>query len=176
MRIKKEESIALVVDYQERLMPVIHEKEKVVNNTSILLSGLRELEVPLVVTQQYTAGLGGTIKEITEAIGSDAYVEKISFSSYEDTKEALAGKKYVIVCGVEAHICVLQTVIDLKQAGYIPVLVADCVSSREQYNKEIALIRAKEEGAVITSYESILFELLQRAGTPASKKIQRLVK
>lgn len=176
MRIEREHAIALAIDYQERLVPVMDKKSELIENSGILLAGLRELGVPIVVTQQYTKGLGKTVPEIVEAIGSPEYVEKIRFSACDVVEEKIHAKKYVIVCGVEAHICVLQTVIDLKSAGYIPVLVTDCISSRKAYNREMAVQRAIQEGAVVTTCEALLFELLEEAGTAKSKKIQRLVK
>lgn len=176
MRILREEAVALVVDYQEKLVPVMREKELLIYHSQILLQGLKILDVPMIITQQYTKGLGTTVEDITAAVGTEAYVEKISFSAYEQVKEQIQGKKFVIVCGIEAHICVLQTVIDLAAAGYIPVVVEDCISSRKKYDKKIALERMKQEGAMITTTESLLFELLREAGTDTSKKIQRLIK
>lgn len=176
MRIEKEQSVALVIDYQEKLVPVMNDRELLIHNSEILLKGLQALEVPMYITQQYTKGLGMTVKEITEAAGTSAYTDKISFSAFECIKDKIWDKKYVIICGIETHICVLQTVIDLKEAGYIPVIVTDCVSSRAPYNKEMGLERMKQEGAVFTTYESLLFELLKEAGTLTSKKIQALIK
>ena len=176
MRIEKEKSIAIVVDYQEKLVPVMHETEKLIHNSCILLEGLKTLGVPMVVTQQYTKGLGTTVAPIKEAAGTEEYIDKLSFTAYDSVEEQIKGKKFVIVCGIETHICVLQTVIDLKAAGYIPVLVADCVSSRKESDKAVALDRAKAEGAIVTTYESLLFELLKVAGTDTSKVIQRLIR
>ena len=176
MRIEKEQAIALVVDYQEKLMPVMHEKEQLLRNSCILLEGLKILDVPMVITQQYTKGLGMTVEAITEAAGTTEYIEKIAFTAYDAVKWKLRGKKYVIVCGIETHICVLQTIIDLKAAGFVPVLVADCVSSRKESDKQVALDRARQEGAIITTYESLLFELLKVAGTETSKQIQKLIR
>ena len=130
----------------------------------------------MVVTQQYTKGLGMTVEPIRQAVGSEEYVDKIAFSVYDDVKEQLEGKQFVLLCGIESHICVLQTVIDLKANGYVPVLVTDCVSSRKEKDKEIALKRARQEGAILTTYESVLFELLRVAGTETSKKIQKLIR
>ena len=172
MRINAKDTVAIVVDYQERLMPVMYEKEELLKNTAILLNGLKELDIPIVVTQQYTKGLGPTVKEIEEVLGEYEPLEKIAFSSFDTVQ----GKKFVIVCGIEAHICVLQTLIDLRENGYIPVLVEDCLSSRTLHNKQIALERAKQEGVILTTYESILFELLEKAGTDTFKKIQALIK
>lgn len=176
MRIEREHTAALVIDYQEKLVPAMYEKEQLIRNAQILLKGLKVLDVPMYITQQYTKGLGTSVREITDAVGDESYFEKISFSAYEQVKDAIKAKKYVIVCGIESHICVLQTVIDLCAAGYIPVVVADCVSSRKESDKAVALERAKAEGAIVTTYESILFELLKEAGTETSKKIQKLIK
>lgn len=176
MRIELEQCVAAVVDFQEKLVPVIHEKESLIERSGILLSGLKVLEVPICMTQQYTKGLGMTVPEITEAVGSEEYLEKIEFSSYDAIAKSIKGKKFVIVCGIEAHICVLQTVIDLKAKGYQPVLVVDCISSRKKSDKKIALRRAEAEGAILTTSESLLFELLKKAGTDTSKKIQKLIK
>lgn len=176
MRIEREQAIALVVDYQEKLVPVMHDKEKLIHNAGILLEGLHILGVPMVITHQYTKGLGVTVDAITEAVGHSSYIDKISFSAYQCVKDEIAGRKFVIVCGIEAHICVLQTVIDLRAAGYIPILVVDCISSRKEADKEIALKRAEAEGAILTTYESLLFELLKEAGTETSKKIQKLIR
>lgn len=176
MRIERENTIALVIDYQEKLVPVMHEKERLLHDSAILLAGLKQLEIPMVITQQYTKGLGTTVRELTDAVGFEEYIDKISFSAYESVKEKIHGKKFVIVCGIETHICVLQTVIDLAAEGYVPVVVEDCVSSRKENDRRIALQRMREEGAILTTYESLLFELLKVAGSETSKKIQRLIK
>ncbi len=176
MRIERENTVALVIDYQEKLVPVMYEKERLFQNSAILLAGLRQLGIPMLVTQQYTKGLGITIQEIREAMESDDYIDKISFTAFNSVKEQVRDKKFVIVCGIEAHICVLQTVIDLVEAGFVPVVVEDCISSRKPNDKKIALQRMQQEGAIITTYESLLFELLKVAGTEESKRIQRLIK
>lgn len=180
MRLVLEDTMALVVDYQERLMPVMDEREALEKRSVILLEGLKALGVPMLMSQQYTKGIGMTIEPITEAVGSEAYFDKLSFSCYEDEaiRQAIeeTGKRVVLVCGIEAHICVLQTCIDLKEAGYTPVLVTDCISSRKRSDVEIALERAKEEGILLTTSESILFELTRKAGTPVFKIISKLIK
>lgn len=176
MRIEREQAVALVVDYQAKLLPVMNETEKLLHNTKILLEGLKTLEVPMYITQQYTKGLGMTEETIMEAAGTTEYIDKIAFTAYDSVKWKLRGKKFVIVCGIEAHICVLQTVIDLKEAGFVPVLVADCISSRKESDKLVAMERARQEGAIVTTYESLLFELLKVAGTDTSKVIQKLIR
>ena len=176
MRIERENTVALVIDYQEKLVPVMDEKERLIQNSSILLAGLKYLGVPMIVTQQYTKGLGITVQEIREAMERDDYIDKISFTAFDSVKEQIMDKKFVIVCGIEAHICVLQTVIDLVEAGFVPVVVEDCLSSRKPNDKEVAIRRMLQEGAIVTTYESLLFELLKIAGTEESKRIQRLIK
>lgn len=176
MRIEREQTAALVIDYQEKLVPVMHKKKKLIQNSSILLAGLRLLGIPMVITQQYTKGLGMTVEEITDAIGAAEYVDKISFSALECVKKQIKGKKFIIVCGIEAHICVLQTVLDLIAEGYTPVVVEDCVSSRKGCDRKVALKRMRDEGAIVTTYESVLFEILKVAGTEESKRVQRLIK
>ncbi len=176
MRIEREHAAAIVVDYQEKLVPVMHEKEQLIHNSQILLKGLKILDIPMYITQQYTKGLGTSIKEITDAAEDTAYTDKLSFTAFDCVKDKISAKKYIIVCGIEAHICVLQTVIDLREAGFLPVLVADCISSRKEADKQVALERARQEGAIVTTYESLLFELLKVAGTETSKKIQKLIR
>lgn len=179
MRILAEETSCLVIDYQERLVPAMANKEALLSNSVKLLEGLKALGIPMTITGQYTKGLGLNVPEIFAAAGTEAYFDKMSFSSYEleEVKAALNSRgKNVIICGIEAHVCVLQTAIDLKEAGYQPILVTDCISSRKESDKEIALIRAQQEGILLTTSESILFELTRRAGTDVFKQISRLVK
>lgn len=176
MRIDANQSVALVIDYQEKLVPAMADKEQLIHNSCILLEGLQILDVPVVLTQQYTKGLGMTIPEIQTAAGTQEYIDKIAFTAYDSVEAQIREKKFVIVCGIEAHICVLQTVIDLKEAGFVPVLVTDCISSRKVHDKEMGIQRAIQEGAIVTTYEALLFELLKVAGTETSKKIQKLIR
>lgn len=178
MRILAEDTICLVVDYQEKILPAIAQREQLVETSVKLLKGLNILGIPMVMTAQYSKGLGRNIPEICEAAGTKEYIEKSSFSSadVEEVCNAIQGKKNVIVCGIEAHVCVLQTIIDLKAMGYQPILVEDCVSSRKLHDKEIALLRARDEGAILTTYESLLFELTRVSGTEQFKQISKLVK
>ena len=176
MRIEREHTAALIVDFQERLVPAIADHEALMERVQILLQGLKALEIPMTVTQQYTKGLGMSVPEVWEASGETEYLDKISFSAREVAEPKIHDKKYILVCGMEAHCCVLQTVIDLAGAGYVPVLVTDCIGSRRESDREMAIRRAEQEGAVLTSSEAILFELLKEAGTPLSKEILKIVK
>lgn len=181
MRIKAEETLALIIDFQERLVPVIHNQEILLRNTEILIKGLKALNIPVLVTQQYTKGIGMTVPLLVDAIGDDfGFFDKITFSCAEDElilqKIEESGKRNIIICGIEAHICVLQTVVDLIEKGYHVILVEDCVGSRKESDRQIGLKRAYLEGAIPTSYESILFELTRVAKTDVFKEISRLIK
>jgi nicotinamidase-related amidase len=181
MRLLAEDTMALVIDFQERLVPVIHNNEELLHNTQILMKGLQTLGIPMLVTQQYTKGIGMTVPVLSEVLGEEfAYYDKITFSCAEDEtilqKIEAAGKKNIIICGIEAHICVLQTVIDLIAKGYQVVLVENCVGSRKESDRQVGIKRAVAEGAILTSYESILFELTRVAGTEVFKSISRLIK
>ncbi len=181
MRVLKEDSLAVCVDIQERLFPHIHNHEQLKKNTEILVQGLKELNVPMVVTEQYKKGLGDTIEGIKEMVTDYPSFEKKAFSCCDDAPfshklEEGSFKKFVILFGIEAHICLMQTAIDLKAKGHQPVVVEDCVGSRNPENKRIAINRMLQEGVIVTSYESILFELCRYAGSDVFKAISKLVK
>lgn len=180
MRITRQNTTGLVIDIQERLFPVMGEKDKLLQNCRLLIQGLTTLNIPIVVTQQYTRGLGDTVEGIRSALPGFSYIEKRSFSCCDES--AVTGRleeleaKNVIICGIESHVCVLQTAIDLKEKGYNPVVVADCISSRKTESLELAKERLRFENIMMTSAESILFELTRSSGTPEFKDISNLVK
>lgn len=180
MRILKENTIGLVIDIQEKLVPVMEDSELLVENCSKLIQGLQILGLNLLVTQQYTKGLGETIDEIKSVINDFQPIEKKDFSCYDEPvfaeKLAASGALNVIISGIEAHVCVLQTAIDLKAAGYVPVVVMDCVSSRSFDHVDLAAERFRYEGIMMTSLESILFELTRSAGASEFKAISKLIK
>lgn len=173
--------LLMVIDIQEKLCKVM-DPEILAAQTgcvSMLLDAAQELGVPVLATEQYPAGLGGTIPSLREKM-QEPPLEKTSFSCCGDDSisariEAL-GRKTVVVCGMEAHICVLQTVLDLLGRGYNVHVVGDAVMSRKKKNWRIGLEMASAAGAVITSAETVLFQLLKKAGTPEFKKLSRLVR
>ena len=180
MRIEKKQAAALVIDIQEKLYPHMDQKEELLRRTSILLEGFKVLQIPLVITEQYPKGLGPTLKPISLLVEKEAVLEKISFSccgapAVSDTLKSLE-RPCIIICGIEAHVCVLQTVVDLLEEGYGVVVVEDCISSRNPVDKRVAVERMRSEGAVISTCESVLFELAKVAGTDEFKAISRLVK
>ncbi|MEI7897172.1 MAG: hydrolase [bacterium] len=180
MRIQKEKAVLVVIDIQERLFPAIHGHELLATKVPVLIEGMKVLGVPVIATEQYVKGLGPTIPEIAAKIEGIERFEKSSFSCCDDPRFmmelASSGKDYVIVTGIESHVCVLQTVIDLKQNGYHPVVVEDCISSRNLNDKLMAVERMRHEGVVVTTCEAILFELLRYSGGETFKAISRLVK
>ena len=175
-----ENTLLLVVDIQVRLMPVIHDNEELEKKCGIFIKGCRLLDVPVLTMQQYTKGLGETMPSLKNALGEFEPVEKITFSCYGDSEfvEKLreSGKKNILVIGIEAHICVQQTVLDLLENGYNVYVIADCVGSRFETDKHYAEKRMRHAGAIITTTESVLFELLKRADHPKRKEISGLIK
>lgn len=180
MRIKKEETIAVIVDVQERLFPVIHNHDQLSKNIQILIEGLKILEIPIKVTEQYKKGLGETIPEIESLIKAFPHSEKVAFSCCDEPSFMklinTSETKTIVLAGIESHICVMQTAIDLLGKGYRPVVIEDCVASRNPENKRIAINRLLQSGITVTSYESLLFELCRFSGTDAFKAISKLVK
>jgi nicotinamidase-related amidase len=180
MRLEKEDTVLVVIDIQERLFPVMSEKEVLLKNTGVLIEGSQLLALPVLLTQQYTRGLGETLPELKEKINGFLPIEKTAFSCYDEPvfveKLEETACKNVLICGIESHVCVLQTAVDLKAAGYNPVVVFDCVSSRSEANKSLALERFRHEGIMVAGYESALFELTKNAKDTAFKGISTLVK
>jgi nicotinamidase-related amidase len=180
MRIIREQSAGLVIDIQERLFPLIHNHDEMARNAGILISGLQSLNLPVLLTQQYTKGLGNSIPAIRQFFENQEHIEKVAFSccdepSFQDQLKAL-NRKFFIITGIETHVCVLQTAIDLLEGGLIPVVIEDCVSSRRENDKKYAIMRMRKEGAIVSTYESVLFELLRYSGTDDFRAISRLVK
>lgn len=192
-RLNAEEAVLVVVDIQERLLPAMSDRENVLAASEKLIKGCRLLGVPILVTQQYTQGLGETVDEIkialTEHLDEDVpaqdfqYIEKRSFScmdepQFENALKAYKdkGREQVIICGIESHVCVQQTAIDIYDKDYIVYLVSDCVDSRHPFEKEIALRRTSREVAELMTMESALFEMTRSAEHSKFKSISRLVK
>lgn len=177
--LQKETTALLVIDVQERLMPVIHGQEQIFVSVNKLLRGAEMLGLETIITEQYPKGLGNTCKEV-EIGENKTLIEKVCFSCMQSepvTEQLkLTNKKSLIICGVESHICVLKTTLDALKQGYEVHVVADAVSSRTAENKQIALDRMRQAGAFITSVEMVLFMLLDKAGTDEFKAISKLIK
>jgi nicotinamidase-related amidase len=180
MKIIQGNTAAIIIDIQEKLLPHMYESDRMLGNCLKLTEGLQHLSIPLLVTQQYTKGLGNTVPQLIDKIHDFRYIEKMSFSCFMDPvfkMELLKlNKQNIVIYGIESHICVLQTCIDLLSEGFIPFVVEDCVSSRKQNDKNISIERMRQEGARISTTESVLFELTGKSGTDLFKKISGIIK
>jgi nicotinamidase-related amidase len=179
-RLVRAKAALVVIDIQERLLPMIFESERVVRNTVRLIKGARVLGIPVLVTEQYKKGLGATTAAVAAEIAGFTQMEKIAFSACGAAgfEKALKAKKIsdVILCGIEAHACVSQTCLDLLDKGFRVFVVVDAMSSRTTDNHFIAVERMRDAGGVVVSTEMVLFELLEKAGTDEFKQILALVK
>lgn len=180
LTIERDDAICVVVDLQEKLLPAMHEAKTLENNNIKLLKGMKTLGIPMLVTQQYTKGIGETVSSVKEVIGDFTHIEKTSFSCMDEPEFRKAiescDKGTVILTGIEAHICVEQTAIDLIKEGYNVALVTDCIQSRNPQNKERSIMRLANAGVIITTYESVLYELLGNSKAPEFKAISAIVK
>jgi nicotinamidase-related amidase len=174
-------SSLLVIDMQERLLPAMAESTRVLAKTSILMTAARELGLPVTMSEQYPNGLGHTVPELQS---NEAKVfEKLSFSCWRDQPFRRhfielheGGRPLVIVAGIEAHVCVLQTAADMAHAGFGVYVVVDAVSSRAPESAALAQERLRHDGVEIVNTEMVLFELLRQAGTPQFKALSALIK
>jgi nicotinamidase-related amidase len=183
MRLQRINTTLVIIDVQQKLMPVIDSADEVARNIDRLVRGAHVLGVPALLTEQYVKGLGPTIDPVRiafEETGGYKPIEKGCFSAHgcEAFAAQLAAleRTQVLVAGVETHVCVYQTVTDLLRAGFEVTILADAVSSRTPRNREIALRRMVSEGVKLSSTEMALFELLGVSGTDEFRAISRLVK
>ena len=176
----KDETVLVIVDIQERLAAVMDKKKSVVDNCLHLIELSNLLKMPLLLNEQYPKGLGPTVSEIREAVDPYAPLEKVTFSccSGPSFMEKLSGlgKKKVLLTGMETHVCVLQTCIGLIEAGYIVHLVSDAICSRKKEDFRTAIEFMRDAGAVITCTETVLFQLLEKAGTEEFRVISKRIK
>lgn len=172
-------SALLIIDIQERILGVMQQHDLVIDNTLKLIRGCKILNVPIYYTEQYPKGLGETAPQLKEELQNNA-IQKMSFSCsgagdlFSEFKEK--GYSQIIVCGIESHVCVQQTVLDLLANDFQVDVAADAVSSRKDTDYKIALDRMRSNGAEVTTTESILFELLNVCGTDEFKFVSKLVK
>ena len=178
MLMKKNDSLLLIIDVQERLTPAMDNPREVINTCATLLGVAQELEVPYIISEQYPQGLGQTMIDLRNEVASDTtYFPKIEFSCWQN--EAIAKeikkhhKKQIVIAGIETHICVVQTAIDLKNAGYDVFVVSNACSSRNQLNHVLGLQRLMYTGVEVVNSEMVIFEWLEKAGSPEFKTISR---
>lgn len=180
LRLEKDSAALLVIDVQERLCGGMESKacERTVQRTVAAITGARALGLPIVVTEQYPKGLGPTVAPIRQAVG-EAFqpVEKVNFScAFDEVLQRLGSRKQILLAGMETHVCVFQTARDLAERGYVPYVCHDAVLSRTEGDLRVGLELCKEAGAVITTVEAALFDLLGRAGGPEFKAVSAAVK
>ncbi|AFL69803.1 isochorismatase family protein [Sulfurospirillum barnesii] len=180
MRLDSRHSVLLLIDVQEKLFPHIENADALERHLITLIKGVQALGIPIVCNQQYTKGLGATISSVAQCLGNLPVYEKSTFSCClnEDMMQTLQTLhvKTVIVAGIESHICVQQSIMDLLEKGFDVIACADAMGSRKQVNHDLALRRLEQEGCLLGSTESILFEFLGSATHEAFKIISQLVK
>ena len=166
----------IVVDVQEGFRKAIPDFERVTKATATLIEGAEAIGLPIIATVQYPKGLGETAPEVAEHLpdGTEP-LEKVCFSAADAEGFDLGGRDQALVCGIETHVCVNQTVLDLLAAGKEVQVAEDAVASRTEENKQVGLHKMEQAGAVLTSVETALFELLGRAGTDEFKRVQKLI-
>ncbi len=181
VRIRAQSSALLIIDIQERLLPAIAvaDADRLVRNAKLLIDAAALFDVPVLVSEQYPRGLGPTIGPIAQSIEDGRAIAKTEFSCFQN--DALrgaidaAGKTQIVLCGIEAHVCVLQTALDLAPHYEVHV-AADGIGSRDTANKAVGLEQMRQGGAIITSAETVAFQWCGKAGSDQFKALSRLVR
>jgi len=172
----------LVVDLQEKLMPAIRNREELVRNSQVLIRLAAILGIPVLLTTQYLRGLGETVPEIAELLRGVQAIDKTTFGGFgcDDFRTALrqlpGPRTTVLLCGIESHICVMQTALGALQNGYVVHIASDAVSSRTEANWRLGLQRMESAGCVLSSTEMMMYELLRRSGTAQFKEMLAYIK
>jgi nicotinamidase-related amidase len=178
--LQRKDAVVVLIDLQERLLVAMPEKERLVANTRVLLEGAKLLDVPILWTEQYPKGLGPTEESVRALLDPKDRAEKIVFSAWREpefsTKLRATDRRSVILPGIESHVCVMQTALDLLYAGYRVFVPADCVASRTDENKRVGLSTMRQAGAALTSVEAAVFQMFERAGGDAFKAFQKKIK
>lgn len=180
LRIDKQQASLLVIDVQERLLPHIDNADGVLTQTVRMLRAARELGLPVTVSEQYPQGLGPTNPGILDAAGDAPRIEKLSFSfcgcEAGRARVASLDRSQILLVGIETHVCVQQTALDLLEMGLLPIVLADAVSSRRSSDCEVALARLRDAGALITTVESAIYEMMVESGTELFKRLLPIVR
>lgn len=177
MLMERNESCLLLIDMQEKLTPHVQNAEALVAKCQWLIRLAKELEVPLLVSEQYPSGLGATVKPLRDLSSEEEPVEKVQFSCLRapafKLRLRIHGKKQLVLIGIETHVCVLQTALDLHEAGYNVFVVVDAVSSRSELDYKYALKRMKQDGIHLVTSEMVFFEWIGQAGTEQFKRLSK---
>jgi nicotinamidase-related amidase len=179
--LRAEDCALAVIDIQEKLLPPIFEKDRLVRNAQLLVRLATILSLPVIVSRQYVKGLGETIAEISSLLANVKPIDKMEFGcfgngEYCSTIANLANRTTLLLCGIESHICVMQTALGALSQGLNVHVAADAVSSRTELNWKIGLNRMQAAGAIVSSTEMMIYELLGKAGTPAFKEMLQHLK
>jgi nicotinamidase-related amidase len=167
----------LVVDIQEKLLPPIFQKEQLVRNSKLLIRAAGALKIPAIVSTQYAKGLGGTVPEVASLLPETEPIDKNLFSCFGSDvfctllKRLPGNRNTLLLCGMESHICVMQTALAALREGYLVHIASDAVSSRTEWNWKIGLDRMRAAGAVISSTEMMIYELMRSSSSPAFKEM-----
>lgn len=180
MLIQRHRSALLIVDVQEKLAPVMSDPRRVIHNCALLLRAAKRLEIPALVSEQYPKGIGPTVVDLREYLPEDGVVEKTHFScaAEPDVMARIRGleRPQIVIAGIENHICVLQTALGLKGQGFEVFVVADACASRKAENEALAQARLRQEGVAVVGVEMVLFEWLEKAGSPEFKELSALIR
>ncbi len=175
-KLQPDRTTLVVVDVQEGFRKAIPGFERLAQAAATLVQGADAIGIPIVITEQYPKGLGETAPEVADHLPEGVEpLEKVCFSAADAERFDLGGRDQVLVCGIETHVCVSQTVLDLLEGGAEAHVVIDAVGSRTDENKHVGLQKMGRAGAIVTSVEAALFELLGRAGTDEFKRVQELI-
>ena len=180
MLLDADRSVLIVIDVQERLAPAMHELAQFLRNTEILMRAAARLEVPMIVTEQYPKGLGPTVEAVAALAPPEAVVEKTSFSAAGsdgfDRRLSQLGRDEPVICGIEAHVCVLQTALRLQERGMMTRMVRDAATARRPESALAAYERATRTGIELVTTEMVVFEWMRQAGTPLFRELSALIK
>lgn len=172
-------SLLLMIDMQERLLPAISGRNEVERNCAILVKAASRREAPVVVTEQYPKGLGRTVPGLSELLPTHSIMEKLEFSCARNmaimNRLEAAQRKQAVLCGVEAHVCVLQTAVDLQSRGFDVFVAIDACGSRRDESKQVASARLSAAGVSVVTTEMVVFELLETAGSPVFREVSKLI-
>lgn len=183
MTLDRERTALVVIDVQERLFPAMDadHREEVMRNIKVLTATARRLHLGTLVTEQYPKGLGHTLQEVKDTLPAEVQpIEKVAFSCLGvdafRSRLAATGARQLLLAGIEAHVCVLMSALDLLADGYAVHVVADAVTSRTQANWRLAMAQLRQAGAVVTTTETVLFQLLRQADTDDFRELARLIR
>ncbi len=179
-RISRTDAGLVVIDVQERLAAAMPRRDETVTAVRALVSGAQILGVPVIATRQYPKGIGEIVRELADALSEAPVVDKLAFDCMAEPAFVVAlrgvGRDRPILCGMEAHICVTQTALSMLEHGLRPMVVADAVCSRRDFDRDVALARLRHHGIEVVTVEQVLYEMLGQAGTEEFKRVLEVVK